>query len=436
MNFDRLRELILERAIQGKLVPQLESEPPVSQIECKYKNLPFKTPKKWGFANLADLIEFLDYGTSTKCHATKEVEDVPVLRMCNIENGTVNLENLKYANRDLIEISRPYLQYGDLIFNRTNSLELIGKCAPFLIDEKYSFASYLIRVRLKPTINAKYLSYWINSNICRQTQIYPKVSKQVGQANFSGSKLKQIAVPLPPIEEQLRIVSEIDDLFAKINLLESSCRELNELKKILRKLVLQKAIQGKLVPQLEREPEANIVREEPKDIPFNAPKKWKWVKFTNVATLLNGRAYSKSELLREAPGRVPVLRVGNFFTNGSWYYSDLKLEPNKYCDNNDLLFAWSASFGPKIWNGGRCIYHYHIWKVLCSEYVDKEWLYFWLLSMVDKLKNTSGRGSTMIHITKKETEQTPLALPPIEEQRRIVRTIKSLFRYCDDFMSI
>ena len=191
-----------------------------------------------------------------------------------------------------------------------------------------------------------------------------------------------------------------------------------------------------LVPQLEREPEANIVREEPKDIPFNAPKKWKWVKFTNVATLLNGRAYSKSELLREAPGRVPVLRVGNFFTNGSWYYSDLKLEPNKYCDNNDLLFAWSASFGPKIWNGGRCIYHYHIWKVLCSEYVDKEWLYFWLLSMVDKLKNTSGRGSTMIHITKKETEQTPLALPPIEEQRRIVRTIKSLFRYCDDFMSI
>ena len=130
------------------------------------------------------------------------------------------------------------------------------------------------------------------------------------------------------------------------------------------------------------------------------------------------------------------LRVGNFFTNGSWYYSDLKLEPNKYCDNNDLLFAWSASFGPKIWNGGRCIYHYHIWKILCSEYVDKEWLYFWLLSMVDKLKNTSGRGSTMIHITKKETEQTPLALPPIEEQRRIVRTIKSLFRYCDDFMSI
>ena len=163
-----------------------------------------------------------------------------------------------------------------------------------------------------------------------------------------------------------------------------------------------------------------------KAVPYEIPKKWKWVTLSSIASLLNGRAYSKNELLDDAPGRTPVLRVGNFFTNGSWYYSDLKLDSNKYCDNGDLLFAWSASFGPKIWNGGKCIYHYHIWKVICSKSVDKEWLYFWLLAMSERLKSSSGRGSTMIHITKRETEQVPLALPPIEEQRRIVKRLYEL----------
>lgn len=90
------------------------------------------------------------------------------------------------------------------------------------------------------------------------------------------------------------------------------------------------------------------------------------------AILINGRAYKQEELLSH--GRYPVLRVGNFFSNDSWYYSDLNLEEDKYCDNGDLLYAWSASFGPKIWNGGKVIYHYHIWKVIVGEAYDKEFL--------------------------------------------------------------
>lgn len=261
-----------------------------------------------------------------------------------------------------------------------------------------------------------------------------------GQQRIGTNDLKKCLIPLPPLEEQKRIVACVENLRSHINSYQNEEQQLSALqssfKEKLRASILQEAIQGKLVPQLESEPEVDITGEEPQSIPFNAPEKWKWVKFSNVARLLNGRAYARSELLNKAPGRVPVLRVGNFFTNGSWYYSDLELEPNKYCDDNDLLFAWSASFGPKIWNGGRCIYHYHIWKVICSEYVDKEWLYFWLLSMAEKLKSTSGRGSTMIHITKKETEQVPLALPPIEEQRRIVKTLKLLFGYIDNIKAL
>ena len=74
----------------------------------------------------------------------------------------------------------------------------------------------------------------------------------------------------------------------------------------------------------------------------------------DVIEFINGRAYKKEELL--SSGKYKVLRVGNFFTNNSWYYSDLELTEDKYCNKGDLLYAWSASFGPKIWDGEKTIF--------------------------------------------------------------------------------
>ncbi len=88
---------------------------------------------------------------------------------------------------------------------------------------------------------------------------------------------------------------------------------------------------------------------------------WYKKKLGEVCELVNGRAYRKPELLSE--GKYKVLRVGNFFTNEHWYYSDLELEDKKFCDDGDLLYAWSASFGPQVWTGEKVIFHYHIWKV-------------------------------------------------------------------------
>ena len=78
-----------------------------------------------------------------------------------------------------------------------------------------------------------------------------------------------------------------------------------------------------------------------------------------ICKIINGRAYKQDELLTN--GKYKVLRVGNFFSNSNWYYSNLELDQSKYCDKDDLLFAWSASFGPKIWDEGKTIFHYHIW---------------------------------------------------------------------------
>ncbi|MCF5049953.1 restriction endonuclease subunit S, partial [Pseudomonas simiae] len=78
-----------------------------------------------------------------------------------------------------------------------------------------------------------------------------------------------------------------------------------------------------------------------------------WKALEEVCRFINGRAYKQPELLGQ--GKYPVLRVGNFFTNDNWYYSDLELDEDKYCDKGDLLYAWSASFGPRIWEGDKVI---------------------------------------------------------------------------------
>ena len=141
---------------------------------------------------------------------------------------------------------------------------------------------------------------------------------------------------------------------------------------------------------------------------------------------INGRAYKKTELL-EDKSLTPVLRVGNLFTNSSWYYSDLQLDPDKYIDNGDLIYAWSASFGPRIWDGGHVIYHYHIWKLVLDQVVDKNYLYYFLLDKRNVIGETDLHGSTMKHITKTNMEHLSFPLPPLIEQQRIAAKIAQLF---------
>ena len=143
---------------------------------------------------------------------------------------------------------------------------------------------------------------------------------------------------------------------------------------------------------------------------------WEQRKLGKVATFINGRAYKQNELLDS--GKYKVLRVGNFYTNDSWYYSNLELADKYYIDKGDLVYTWSATFGPHIWNGEKVIYHYHIWKIELSKFLDRDFIL--QILEADKAKllaNTN--GSTMIHVTKKDMESKVISLPTIEEQKQI-----------------
>ena len=155
--------------------------------------------------------------------------------------------------------------------------------------------------------------------------------------------------------------------------------------------------------------------------PVSNPMGWKKEQLQSNATLLNGRAYKQDELLDS--GKYPVLRVGNFFSNRSWYYSDLELDDDKYCDNGDLLYAWSASFGPRIWSGGKVIYHYHIWKVLVGENYNKQFLCN-LLDYVTASLMGDTHGIGMMHLTKSGMEETEFIIPPMELQNQFATFVE------------
>ena len=160
----------------------------------------------------------------------------------------------------------------------------------------------------------------------------------------------------------------------------------------------------------------------------SASLKWPMVELGKFARLINGRAYKQEELLTEGP--TPVLRVGNFFSNRSWYYSDLELDEEKYCNAGDLLYAWSASFGPRIWEGPRAIYHYHIWKIVTTDAIDKRFL-FHLLQVDSKKIKSEGNGIAMMHTTKGDMEQRKFPLPPLEVQKEIVAEIEGYQKVID-----
>lgn len=153
-------------------------------------------------------------------------------------------------------------------------------------------------------------------------------------------------------------------------------------------------------------------------------KGWIQGRLGDYCRVINGRAYKAEELL--SSGKYKVLRVGNFFTSENWYYSDLELESDKYCDFGDLLFAWSASFGPKIWDGDKTIYHYHIWKL--DDYTENLNKNFFVehLNYNCEIMKRSTHGSTMAHFTKGQMEDQVMVIPPMELQNQFAAFVEQV----------
>jgi type I restriction enzyme S subunit len=209
------------------------------QPEQALEAIGFELPPGWAIATVAQLSWSVEYGSSAK--TTEDASGVPVLRMGNLVDGQLLFDDLKYLPADHDEFPKLYLEAGDILFNRTNSPELVGKTAVFKgATRSCSFASYLIRVRMLSGCLPDFLAAYINSTYGRQW-VKSVVTQQVGQANVNGSKLQALVVPLPPLAEQHRIVAEVDRRLSIVREVEAEVDANLKRAQALRQAILSRA---------------------------------------------------------------------------------------------------------------------------------------------------------------------------------------------------
>lgn len=205
-------------------------------------------PNSWKWARVGNVCFRLQYGTSEK--ANNDASGIPVLRMGNIIDGELNFNDLKFFPKNWRDKDEFLLGAGDVLFNRTNSAELVGKTAVFEDHHPSSvFASYLIRAKVAiEIILPKILSYYVNSVFGRMF-IKSVVSQQVGQANVNGTKFAMMYIPLIPMNEQLELIDKIE---TGISLIQNMSKEVDmRLQNLLslKSSILKEAFDGNLVPQ-------------------------------------------------------------------------------------------------------------------------------------------------------------------------------------------
>ncbi|MBO4777859.1 MAG: restriction endonuclease subunit S [Bacteroidales bacterium] len=476
-----LKNALLQEAVQGKLVPQIASEGNardlLNEIKCQKAKLiadgkikkekplpeitddeiPFDIPENWCWCRFGDLctifgrIGFRGYTTND---LVSEGNGAITLSPSNMTEFGMNYAKCTYISWFKYEESPEIkIENEDILVVKTGSS--YGKtCLVKNLPEKATINPQIIVLKYV-LISKEYLTYVLCSPYAKS--FFEELVKGTSIPTYSQASLAKVLIPLPPLAEQKRIVAAIErfmPLIEEYGKKEEDLRQLNaSIGEQAKKALLQEAVQGKLVPQDAKEGSATdllkqiqaekaklikdgkLKKEKPlppitdDEIPFDIPENWCWCRLGEVITFINGRAYSKEELLNT--GKYKVLRVGNFFTNDSWYYSNLELEPEKYCNKGDLLYAWSASFGPKIWDEDNTIFHYHIWKLDYSpKLFDKKFLLYFLQYDVNTIKNYT-TGSTMIHISMTNMIPRLIPIPPLTEQKRIVRALETLLPLCE-----
>ena len=198
-------------------------------------------PKSWKWVTVGDISRGPEYGTSQKSHETGKI---PVVRMGNLQKGIIDWNDLAFSNDDT-EIKKYNLTFGDVLFNRTNSPELVGKTSIYRGERKAIFAGYLIRINQIELINAEYLNYFMNSFLAKQYGNKVKTDG-VNQSNINGKKLCSYPFPLCSIEEQEQVVYALEDRLSVCDSIEKTVDTALQQAEAMRQSILKKAFEGEL----------------------------------------------------------------------------------------------------------------------------------------------------------------------------------------------
>ena len=498
MNAQDLKNSILQLAVCGKLVEQRAEEGTARELieqikaekeqlikdkrikkskplpEITEEEIPFEIPESWEWVRLIDLCSLISDGT----HKTPAYVEygVPFISVKDISSGVMDFSNVKYITQEEHQklISRCKPEMNDVLLCRIGTL---GKAVKICTDKEFSIfvslgllklieadvADYIVQV-----INSGYGYLWIDDN---------KVGGGTHTNKINLDTLRGMPIPVPPLEEQHRIVAKIEEILPYIDQYDKAYTKLEIFNKKfpedMKKSILQMAMQGKLVEQRPEEGTADelyeqivaekaqlikdgkIKKEKPlpeiteDEIPFEIPSSWKWVRFQEVCAVLTCGYASTPEYVAENIG-MPFISAKNikpykFMPDDHKYIKrELYDKLTQTCcpkKNDILLTRVGAGIGEAAIIDIDMEFAIYVSltliKLVDYKQLDNRYILYWLNSPIgtdNARKNIFGKGASQGNLNVNNVRIFLVPLPPLEEQKRIVAKIEELLPYCDQLI--
>ena len=516
MNGKQLKNSILQWAIQGKLVSQDPNDEPASvllekirqekerlikekkikrdknasiiyrgednsyyekflatgEVKCIDEEIPFEVPVTWQWERWGNLSFSIQYGYNAPAENTG---DIRMVRISDIQDSNVLWSTVPFCRINKNEIGTYLLQKDDILFARTGGT--VGKS--FLVnDVPYPsiYAGYLIRTRYSKMLSAQYMKYFMESELYWEQLRNGTIA--TAQPNCNGKTLAKMILPIPPYNEQIHITEKLNQALVYVRKYGESQKRLDmlniEIQDLLKKSILQEAIQGKLVPQIESEETAKELLEQIKaekqklvkegklkkssltdsviykgddnkyyeqigklckditeEIPFEIPKNWIWARMGQIGDWGAGSTPQRGNA-DYYNGNILWLKTGEL-NNEIVYdteekitlkaFQDCSLRMNKIGDV--LIAMYGATIGKLAIVGKELTTNQACCG--CTPYLIYNWYLFYFLMASRDSFIKKGEGGAQPNISRVKLVEYLIPLPPLKEQQRIVAQIERLF---------
>ena len=441
-------------------------------MKCIEDEIPFEVPEGWAWSRLGTISSAIQYGLSNSAEAQGSHK---LLRITDIQDGTVNWDNVPFTTTT--DPDTYLLKTGDIVFARTGAT--VGKS--FLITETpfpAVYASYLIRIRLIGDLPSEYIYQFFNS-ACYWSQITDK-SVGVGQPNCNGTSLKELFIPLPPLNEQVKIIPIVETLLDYVKRIGLERTELLSILSATKSKILDLAIRGQLVPQnpddepasvlleriraekeelikqgkIKRDKKESIIfkgednsyyekfsdgkcRSIEDELPFELPDGWEWCNLSMIGTTNIGLTYRPTDI---DPNGTMVLRSSNI-VNDEIDLNDLvrvkaKIRENQYVHPNDILICVRNGSRALV---GKCTLIGELkesvsFGAFMAVYKTDYYKYVLHYLRSNQFRNVfdDGNSTAINQLTQDMLKRALIPFPPISEQERIVDRISELFSRLHD----
>lgn len=472
-----IRNKILDLAMRGQLTEQLPEDGTAEELyqqvqvekqdlikagkikkekalpEISENDVPFEIPNNWAWLRWGNVSFQIQYGYNAPAQDKGRIK---MVRITDIQNNKVLWKNVPYCDIDEDRIFEYRLYPNNILFARTGGT--VGKS--FLVEkveEDAVFAGYLIRTSFSSSISAKYMKYFMES------QLYWKQLQDgttaTAQPNCNAKTLSKMLVPLPPLAEQQRIVDKVDQAFSVLDTIDSLQTQYTDNLTALKAKLIDAAIQGKLTEQLPEDGTAEelyqqiqaekqalikagkIKKEKPlpkisgNDVPFDIPTTWKWIRWGELSNQIQ---YGYNAPAKET-GRIRMVRItdiqGNHVNWSTVPFCDIDEEDIEgyRVQPNDILFARTGGTVGKSYLVETveedAVFAGYLIRTSYSQDLNAKYMKYFMESRLYWKQLQDGTTATaQPNCNAKTLSKMMLPLPPKAEQYRIVESLDAIIK--------